>query len=284
MREFCASCGSARATDATVCAVCGEAFDAPTAEAVPVAGADNPVESAGTPASTATHSNVAAAAPDIPPPSSTAFRDYLMTSILSVVLAFIVYMVSAPEEKKGPPMPEPAAGASSGMPEGHPPTDAGALPPGHPPAEGTQATPEQQKQLAALEKQVAEKPTDFEAKLKLANLYYDLDQHALAAPLYEEYLRRNPANADARTDMAFSIANNGDVERAIGELSTVIKAQPRHQNAAYNLAMMYLTKRNRDSTLFWFRRVAEIDSTSRAGKTAVMILRDVTRKDSTKAQ
>jgi hypothetical protein len=288
MSKYCLSCGSSVAADAGVCPVCGEPYgqtadpdqapQAATAEphAAPVASAPSgaPVQQASPAiAGTVGAGTIALAGP---PPASTAFRDYLLAGIGALVIAGLTYLISQPTEVKGPPMNlNEQQGQASG-----------ALPPGHPQAaEGgnmmgtAQATPQQDSAIANMQRQLAADPKNLALKLKLANLYYDVDRHAEAVPLYEEYLKAHPDDQNARTDMAFSVANNGDVDRAITELRRVIGANAKHQNAAYNLAMMFLMKKNRDSTLFWFKRVVAIDPTSRAGQTATMVLNDVERRN-----
>jgi len=310
MSKFCLSCGSVIDADMATCPVCGEPWTAGETEAESAAGStqgmaasemespftegafteqETPVRAAGSgearaiacpscgasnPAearfclacgSSLTEPSPSKAAKSAAPARSRrSVRDYILATAAAIVIAGIVFLISTPEERTGPPQPATAAG------------DSGAVPPGHPPMNQPPAlTAEQQAQMAALEKQVKENPSDIEAGLKLANIYYDLERHQEAIPLYREYLKKHPDSADARTDMAFSIASAGDLPTAINELNHVMRGNPKHQNAAYNLATMYLASRNRDSTLFWLERVVEIDPTTQPGQAAAQILREV---------
>lgn len=240
----CPDCGAQNEPDATECTVCGSPLAA-TAAVAP--------------------------APEQPQPQprraipSSAARDYLLSTVAAVVIGAIVLLVSTPEEKTGPPMPAGEHGAPGAqMPQGHPPA---ATPP--------QPTAQQLQQVTDAEKAVAANPADLEAKLKLANLYYDIDRHAEAVPLYREYVKVHPENLSARTDMAFSIASSSALDSGIVELHSVLAKDPKFQNAVYNLAMMYIAKRNRDSTLYWLQRTVEIDPNSRPGKFAAEVLNGV---------
>jgi cytochrome c-type biogenesis protein CcmH/NrfG len=236
----CSECGAANLPGAVFCSSCGMRL---------------------TPAGEESRGKRAAVARA---PKSSHMRDYLLAGVAAIVIAGIVLLVFTPEERMGPPVVEQAGAGAEGVPPGHPPMD-------QPPA----PTPEQQQQMAALEKQIQEHPEDADAKLKLADLYYNLERYAEAIPLYQQYLEKNPENVNARTDMAYAIANNGAIDSAIVELYRVIREDPKHQNATYNLTMMYAAKRDRDSTLHWLDRVVQIDSTTQPGRQAADILAEV---------
>lgn len=307
MSRYCQSCGSAVEADATTCHLCGEPLDAAPegvmveekeTTAAPAAVSKNQMEPAAAPrakrgarlicgecggendpgASFCQNCGESllgervprAAAPIAATGRGAGFRDYLIIGGVAVALAVGVFLLASPEEKTGPPLP-----AQQGQPGGQ--QGEGALPPGHPPMEhqAPTPTPEQQQRIAELERKVKEQPADYAAKLDLANIYYDLERHTEAVPLYQAYLEKNPDDPDARTDMAYSIASSGDIPGAIVELHKVTSGHPKHQNSAYNLAIMYLSTRNRDSTAVWLRNVVEIDSTSRQGQLALQLLTEL---------
>ncbi len=241
----CPDCGAQNEPEATECTVCGSLLSATAAGAPALQPQQQP-------------------APRRAIPSSAA-RDYLLSTVAAVVIGAIVLLVSTPEEKTGPPMPAGEHGAPGAqMPQGHPPA-----------ATAPQPTAQQLQQVTDAEKAVAANPADLEAKLKLANLYYDIDRHAEAVPLYRDYVKVHPENLSARTDMAFSIASSSALDSGIVELHGVLAKDPKFQNAVYNLAMMYIAKRNRDSTLYWLQRTVEIDPSSRPGKFAAEVLNGV---------
>jgi hypothetical protein len=240
---YCTECGAKNLPDAIFCSTCGTRLAAPAKGS-----AKTPKQPAGT--------------------RRSATVDYLIALVAAMVIGGVVLLVFTPEEHAGPPQTaedQAAAGATgSGMPPGHPST-----------TQAPTATPEQLQQIAELEKQVAARPDDLDSKLKLANIYNDLERHTEAVPLYKAYLDKHPGDADARTNMAYSIANNGGLDTAIAELSRVMRDNPKHQIAAYDLATMYVAKRDRDSTLYWLQRVVAIDSTTQAGHQAAEILGQV---------
>ncbi|MBS1912153.1 MAG: tetratricopeptide repeat protein [Bacteroidetes bacterium] len=264
MARYCTTCGSAVTATDTVCPVCGEPIE--PAEATKAAASSDALPAQSDPLEELGTADAAAAGRQEAPPPSSAMRDYLLAGIGAAVLAVIVFIVSSPEERKGPPI-DMQAQASAQAPHSQMETPA---PPG--------PTPEQRAQIAELEKQVAAQPNDLDASLKLANLYYDTEEHQKALPLYAAYLKAHPDNSDVRTDMAFSMAASGDVSGGISQLRGVLHKNPKQQKASFNLAVMYMMKRDRDSTMYWIRRVVAIDSTTPVGRNAAAILRDVETK------
>lgn len=244
-RITCTECGAENPKDAAECSVCGSDLAAQAAAPVP------PVRA-------------------MPAAPSSSTRDYLLATIAAIVIAGIALLVSTPEEKTGPPMAQQQQGDPHG--DSH-----GDMPAGHPPVDEKKLTPEQERQMAELIKRVKANPQDTTAKRELANIYYDLDRHDEALALYRDYLSRNPNNLFVRTDMAFSLATSVNLDSGITELHSVLKQDPRFQNAAYNLAMMHLAKRNRDSTIYWLEKVVELDPNSRPGQFASQVLTDISK-------
>jgi len=253
--RYCPSCGSTVQDGDTVCPVCGEPLGAPAADA-----AGDAARTSGQPEP--------ASVPGRTPIPSSRMRDYLLTSVAALAIAAIALLISTPEEKAGPPAPQ----------QQQQQTATGQMPEGHPPVNERKMTPEQERQFADLQARVKANPSDTAAIRELANVYYDLERHAEALELYRRYLVVAPRNLDVRTDMAYSLATSVNLDSGIAELHWVLRQDPDFQNAAYNLAMMHLARRDRDSTLFWLRRVMEIDSTTRPGRFAADILRDVSRE------
>jgi thioredoxin-like negative regulator of GroEL len=194
---------------------------------------------------------------------SSATKSYLLAGVIVLAISAAIYLLTVPDQ--GPAglqhgaMQPPQQQQGENLPPGHPPTNQG-------------PTPEQQRMISELRGKLAANPNDEEAKLQLANALYDANQHEEALPLYRDYVKNHPENEDARTDMAYSMYQTGDLEGAIAELRTITSQAGKHQNAAYNLAMMYVVKRNRDSVQYWMERVIEIDSTTTQAKNAREIM------------
>lgn len=101
-------------------------------------------------------------------------------------------------------------------------------------------------------------PDDTDAMLTLANFFYDrtsLDQanndnasmmsDAKNGILYfTKYLVHFPTAADARSDMAALYYYSGDTDAAIQQIGQVLKLNPNHVKANYNLGIFYAFGRN----------------------------------------
>lgn len=256
MKSNCPSCGSPEEESATTCAVCGEP--------VPK-GSESEVELT-PPMAPATTADVGAE------PGRRVFPYYVVALALLAV-TWVIFEVSNPPEVKGPPQ---GNSAQSGMPPGHPPT-AGAQP---------QLTDAQQAEMDRMKKEITAKATAVEKALSadpgndslqlvLANYYYDLGRFDEAVPLYKAHLARHPDDPNARTDMAYCMANLMDIDGAIAELRKAMALDAKHQNAPYLMAMMFMYKQERDSSIHWMKHVLSIDSTTQQGKNAALFLKEM---------
>jgi tetratricopeptide (TPR) repeat protein len=174
----------------------------------------------------------------------------------------LIWGVSQPEERTGPPVEQQpgAAGGPVESPHG-------------------QNDPALREKIDELRTSVSNGTGSNEDLLLLANLLYDqgartasAEPFAEASVLYEQYLLDDPENPDARTDYAFTLSRIGEVDNAIDQLHRVRNSHPEHQNSAFNLAIMYKEKDMPDSVLYFMGVTAEIDSTTRTGKAALEVL------------
>ncbi len=206
------------------------------------------------------------------PKSGGNFRLYGMAAIGCFILAFALYALSRPIEKTGPPQ-----GAVD-------PSDPASAPHAH-------NQEEFDRQLNALRAQEEQGAVSEKERLLLANLLYDRAARTLvssdtedarrdgvalfreASTHYKGYLDLVPDNPDARTDYAYTLYQQGRINQAIHQLSSVRASFPEHQNSAFNLAIMYKEKDQPDSVLYFMHLTAEIDSTSRTGLEALRVLR-----------
>jgi hypothetical protein len=255
-RAVCPECGSPNDLDATECANCGASLVGATAAA--------PVHPA--------------AAGAVPGSSKSAIQTYIIAGLAMVVAALVIYIVSTPEEKTGPPQTAGSAAAPGADPH------AGAdLPQGHPPVDQGAQMEALKKHVAELEAKVEAEPGNDSLKLELANALIDAGRAPEAKTIYADYIRKNPDSLGAFTDYATSVAAAGNVDSAVTILRSVITKAPNDQRAAFNLAYMFgamgqnepsQEKQHayRDSVVVWLRRVVAIDSTSKAGQSAKEIL------------
>jgi cytochrome c-type biogenesis protein CcmH/NrfG len=230
-------------------------------------------------------------------PGSSPARLYLLAGLAVVAIATIVYLMSAPKEQMGPPEQQQAAG--NAQPEG--------LPPGHPAMKDSAMIAAQAAAIEDLKGTLAKNPSDTATQLKLANMLYDAGRHSEAIPLYQSYLKANPANNDVHTDMALAIYQSGDIDKAMVELKKVLAADNRHQMAGLKLGMMYFEKLSnaigqsrmlgdtaggpksnvppqkhlqdslqkagyKDSMFLWLNHVVEVDATTPQGQRAAEVI------------
>ncbi|MCE2502708.1 MAG: tetratricopeptide repeat protein [Chlorobi bacterium] len=191
-------------------------------------------------------------------------REYATAGIICFVVSFLVYIVAKPEERKGPPQGN--TERQTGLPSNHPDVDTSKM---------NVVLEQLQRTRATLEAH----PDNPMAHLDLANILYDAGQiikdptfFAEALLHYEFYLNQYPDDPNARTDFAYALYRTGNLNDAIAELYKVQQSSPRHQNSAFNLALMYKEKDRPDSVLAYMERVVIIDSTTRVGKAAKEIL------------
>jgi len=89
----------------------------------------------------------------------------------------------------------------------------------------------------ALAERLAARPDDADARLALANLYYDTDRPHRAVPLYLEALKlRDEPNI--RTDLGTCYKNMGLLDQAAAEYERVLHTHANHIQATYNLAVV----------------------------------------------
>ncbi len=127
-------------------------------------------------------------------------------------------------------------------------------------------------EITQLENKVSADPDDLESTLHLAHLQQDAGLSEKAIINYKKYLTKFPKNADARVDMAICFYNLGDYTTAISEMETAIKYQPKHQIAYLNLGIVNLAAQNLEVSKDWFKKTAELDPNTEAGKRAQELL------------
>ena len=106
-----------------------------------------------------------------------------------------------------------------------------------------QPSPEQMRHMAdkqaeQLLAQLKQSPNDPQLLYSVGNIYYDTQQYSEAIKYYEQSLAANPKAEDVRTDMAVAYFYSGDVDKALSELSLVLKQNPTHPNALFNQGMI----------------------------------------------
>jgi tetratricopeptide (TPR) repeat protein len=78
-------------------------------------------------------------------------------------------------------------------------------------------------------------PADYDALVKLGDLYYDGQQFPSAIPYYERALAIHPENPDVRTDLGTAYWYTGNADRALSEMETSLKYKPGHPQTLFNM-------------------------------------------------
>ncbi len=110
-------------------------------------------------------------------------------------------------------------------------------------AAGQQPSQEQMRHMAdsqagPLLNELRNAPDNIALLAQVGNIYYDTQQYQEAIRYYDRALRIDPKNCNVRTDMATAFFYLGDSDRAISELQTSLKYEPKHGPTLYNLGMI----------------------------------------------
>ncbi|MGP6189853.1 MAG: tetratricopeptide repeat protein [Vulcanimicrobiaceae bacterium] len=157
-----------------------------------------------------------------------------------------------------------AAGAGNGVGGGTP----AQAPAGAPPAPV-------QRLLTDLRGRLAQNPRDLSALVGLAQLYFDAGKFDQAAGYYTRALAIDPANPDTRTDYATCLHATGEDLAALGQLSTVLEAQPNFAPALFNEGVVASSIGRRTQAIAAFHKflkVAPQDQHAEDARTALRTL------------
>lgn len=123
-----------------------------------------------------------------------------------------------------------------------------------------------------LEARVKANPNDKESLLALAHLKNDSGMYEQAIINYKQYLKMQPADADARVDMGVCYYNLGDFKTAISEMETALKYNPHHQIAFLNLGIVNLSAGNLEKSKEWLNKAVNENPNNDIGKRAKELL------------
>ena len=101
--------------------------------------------------------------------------------------------------------------------------------------ENSQAQAALQQSVAPWLDAVNRNPTDYDALVKLGDLYYDGQQFPNAIQYYERALAIHPENPDVRTDLGTAYWYTGNADKALAEMETSLKYKPGHPQTLFNL-------------------------------------------------
>ena len=92
-----------------------------------------------------------------------------------------------------------------------------------------------QQAAAPLLEAVNKDPKDYDALVKLGNLFYDAQQFPNAIQYYERALEIHPENPDVRTDMGTAYWYSGNADKALAAMEISLKYRPEHPQTLFNL-------------------------------------------------
>ena len=153
----------------------------------------------------------------------------LVTGIVGVVIGFILgFFLSEIRQQSDASVKQ---GSSAGKQE------SSELPEGHPP-------PEIVARLQQLETLAQSSPQEKEARILLANAYYDMGRFDAAIPWYVEALELEPDDVSVRTDLATSYLYIGNTIRAVELYKESLKIDPNHAQTLQNIGVAYFSTGN----------------------------------------
>jgi tetratricopeptide (TPR) repeat protein len=158
---------------------------------------------------------------------------YLLIGLAVVIVIVVIMLIPSGAEKKD-------AGA---MPSGHP--DVGAMGGGVQPTKDNVRQDIMQK-IADLRKKVQSQPyEDTTGVLELAEMI-SIHKPDEAIGLFERFLKKDPKNIDAMTELTVCYFNNGKMDEAEKVTEKIVSINPKYTPAYYNLGAIQAAKGNKD--------------------------------------
>jgi cytochrome c-type biogenesis protein CcmH/NrfG len=102
------------------------------------------------------------------------------------------------------------------------------------------AQKELQDQIAALEKETQQNPSNVAAWIELGNAYFDTEQFKKSIQAYSKALELKPDNADVWTDLGVMYRKDGRSPEAIKAFDQAIAVNPKHEISRLNKGIVLL--------------------------------------------
>jgi tetratricopeptide (TPR) repeat protein len=99
------------------------------------------------------------------------------------------------------------------------------------------------RQIDQLKSSLAANPRNFDLLVRIANIYFDINQFDQAIDYYEQALRLSPDHPHVITDCAIMYFQKGDVDTALAYLDRAIALQPDLAQAYFNKGLILMTAR-----------------------------------------
>ena len=97
-----------------------------------------------------------------------------------------------------------------------------------------------QSQIAGLEAETRQNPSNAAAWIELGNAYFDTEQVKKSIDAYRKALELQPNNADVVTDMGVMLRKDGRPKEAVEAFDRAIAINPRHEISRLNKGIVLL--------------------------------------------
>ena len=123
-------------------------------------------------------------------------------------------------------------------------------------------------------------PDNYDVMVNLGNAYFDSSKYEEAEKAYSKALAKKPDDLNVRTDMGltFVFRDKPDYDRAIKEFTQVLDSDPNHVQALQNLTVAYTKKSDKANANATVARLEKVDS----GNEALSKLKEEIQKIGTK--
>lgn len=115
--------------------------------------------------------------------------------------------------------------------------------------------------LEFYERAVKIKPGDYDLLVKLGNTTFDLQRYEDAAQWYEQALKIKPNDATVRMDLGLTyyLRSPRDLERAVEIFRAALKHDPRHEKTLQNLAQVLIEKGDKAAATDTLNRLEQVN-------------------------
>jgi tetratricopeptide (TPR) repeat protein len=122
---------------------------------------------------------------------------------------------------------------------------------------------------AELERAANARPNDADARLELANLYFNAERFDLATPWYEAVLKLDSKNVNASTDLGVCYYYTNQIDRALAQFDVSLRLDPRHVKTLFNQGVVLaFGKRDLRGAEQSWQQVVALEPDSEEGKRA----------------
>jgi tetratricopeptide (TPR) repeat protein len=226
-------------------------------------------------------------------------KENILFVIVGLLGGFMIGFFFANSVNQGSTVPVPAGATqtAAGLPSGHPAvpgaSGGGAIPEVQAAIDNARQNPndfEAQMKAAELYYQIQRydgaieflkkanelQPDNYEVVVNLGNSYFDADKYEEAEKAYTKALAKKADDLNVRTDLGltFIFRDPPNPDRAIQEFKRVLDADPAHVQALQNLTVAYTKKSDAASATATLARLEQAD----AGNTAITKLREEIQK------